>query len=144
MKRGRTPQFGVVTLLGTAGLFLIYVRFLRPWHLRWGASGEETEASIPGDELIADLTLVSTRAVTIVASSEAVWQWLAQIGQGARGKRPLWAFWRTLFPEWASGESPKEDLGLKASNEAFNRAETSARLSLYETEGHRFESCRAR
>ncbi len=40
---------------------------------------------MPGDELIAEPTLVSSRAVTIDASPDAVWPWLAQIGQGRGG-----------------------------------------------------------
>jgi hypothetical protein len=43
-----------------------------------------------------------------------------------------------------TGESLKEDLGLKGPNKAVNRAEPVARGSDYETEGHWFESCRAR
>ena len=42
------------------------------------------------------------------------------------------------------GESLKEGLGLKGPNKAVNRAEPVATDSDYETEGHRFESCRAR
>lgn len=41
--------------------------------------------AMPGDELIADPTLVSTRAVTIAAPPEAVWPWLVQLGQGRAG-----------------------------------------------------------
>ncbi len=84
MKRGRTlPILGLV-LLG-AGLLLAYRRLLRPWHLRWGATEEEAEAPMPGDELISEPTLVSSRAVAIGASPDAVWPWLAQIGQGRGG-----------------------------------------------------------
>jgi hypothetical protein len=85
MKRGRRPPIVVSILFGAAGLLLTYRRLLRPWHLRWGASQEEVEAAMPGDELIAEPTLVSTRAVTIDASPDAVWPWLAQIGQGRGG-----------------------------------------------------------
>ena len=85
MKRGRRPPVVVSILLGAAGLLLIYLRLLRPWHLRWGATEEEAEASMPGDELIAQPTLVSTRAITIDAPPEDVWPWLAQIGQGRGG-----------------------------------------------------------
>lgn len=72
-------------MLGAAGLLLTYLRLLRPWHLRWGATEEEADASMPGDELISEPTIVSSRAVTIDASAEAVWPWLAQIGQGRGG-----------------------------------------------------------
>lgn len=40
---------------------------------------------MPGDELIAEPTLVSTRGVTIATPPEGVWPWLAQLGQGRGG-----------------------------------------------------------
>jgi len=49
-----------------------------------------------------------------------------------------------LLSDRTRAASLKEDLDLDPSNDAFNRAETSAGLSLYETEALRFESCRAR
>ena len=42
-------------------------------------------AALPGDELAPDAALVSTRAVTINAPPEAVWPWVAQLGQGRGG-----------------------------------------------------------
>jgi hypothetical protein len=40
---------------------------------------------MPGDELVPQPVLLSTRAVTIDAPPSAVWPWLAQIGQGRGG-----------------------------------------------------------
>lgn len=57
----------------------------RPWHLRWGASDEETRRTLPGDEWIPSPQLNATHAVTIHASPEQVWPWLAQLGQGRGG-----------------------------------------------------------
>ena len=69
-----------------AGAVIVVYRYvLRPWHLRWGATDEEAEGRMPGDELIADPTLVSTRAVTIAAGPDQVWPWLVQLGQGRGG-----------------------------------------------------------
>jgi len=62
-----------------------YAFFIRPWHLRWGATGEEVEKPLPGDELVPDPAIESTRAITISASAEEVWTWLVQIGQGRGG-----------------------------------------------------------
>lgn len=85
MKRKRAARaLARVALLGAAFL-LAYRRLLRPWHLRWGAAEDEVEGAMPGDELVADPTLVSTRAVTIDAAPQAVWPWLVQIGQGRGG-----------------------------------------------------------
>ncbi len=67
-------------LLGLGGYF-----FLRPRLLRWGATPEEAAGTVPGDELISDPVLASTRAVHIRAAPARVWPWLAQMGQGRGG-----------------------------------------------------------
>ena len=76
---------GFAALLVLGGAVVLYRRSVRPWHLRWGASDEETSAFYPGDELVPQATLVSTRAVTIDAAPEDVWPWLVQLGQGRGG-----------------------------------------------------------
>jgi hypothetical protein len=58
---------------------------LRRWYKRWGATGDEAEGSLPGDELVPDAQMSSTRAITIDAPPAQVWPWLAQIGQGRGG-----------------------------------------------------------
>jgi len=58
---------------------------LRSASLQWGASDEEVAMTLPGDGLIADLDLTATRAITVDADADAVWPWLAQLGQGRGG-----------------------------------------------------------
>lgn len=70
-------------IVGTIGY--TYSALLRPWHLRWGASDAELVALLPGDELVPAVPVVSTRAITINAPAEAVWPWVAQLGQGRGG-----------------------------------------------------------
>jgi hypothetical protein len=65
--------------------FAAYVLIIRPWHRRWGATEEEITGRMPGDELVPDANFVTTRAIEINASVEAVWPWLVQIGQGRGG-----------------------------------------------------------
>jgi hypothetical protein len=60
-------------------------RLLRPRLLRWGASADEAVGHLPGDELLEDADVVSTRAITIAAPPTAVWPWLVQMGPGERG-----------------------------------------------------------
>jgi hypothetical protein len=69
----------------TITALLAYVTILRPWSRRWGASLEETTMPLPGDELVEDPGIMMTRAVTIEAPVDAVWAWLAQIGQDRGG-----------------------------------------------------------
>jgi hypothetical protein len=61
-------------------LALLYVRVIRPWQLRWGATDEEIGSALPGDELVARPTFNATRAVTIDAPPDLVWPWLLQVG----------------------------------------------------------------
>jgi hypothetical protein len=62
-----------------------YPLFLRRPCLTWGATAEEASGKLPGDELLPDAALVSTRAVTIDAPPGAVWPWLVQMGSGRGG-----------------------------------------------------------
>ncbi len=63
----------------------VFLLIIRPWHLSWGATGEDVRKSLPGDELVPHPTLESTRAVTIRAPAEEVWRWLVQLGQDRGG-----------------------------------------------------------
>jgi hypothetical protein len=65
-----------IPLLSAAVYFLI----LWPWLSRWGATDAEVEQILPGDELIPNPVIVTTKAVTIQAPPEAIWPWLAQLG----------------------------------------------------------------
>jgi hypothetical protein len=62
-----------------------YILLARPRQLRWGATDRERDESLPGDELVASVDLSATRAITISASADQVWPWIAQLGQGRGG-----------------------------------------------------------
>ena len=53
--------------------------------MRWGATDDEVNDTVPGDELVPAADLTATRAVTVRASADGVWPWLAQLGQGRGG-----------------------------------------------------------
>jgi hypothetical protein len=61
------------------------IAFLRGWYLRWGATDEEANMALAGDELLPDADLTATRAVTVRAAAAGVWPWIAQLGQGRGG-----------------------------------------------------------
>jgi hypothetical protein len=63
----------------------VYAFFIRPWHLKWDATDEKVDKPLPGDELVPDPAIESTRAITVNAPVEEVWPWLAQIGQDRGG-----------------------------------------------------------
>lgn len=74
-------QINKAGLLATAVAGLIVYRLtLRPRLLGWGAGASELGAPLPGDEIIANPHVVSTRAVTIDAPRSSVWPWLVQMG----------------------------------------------------------------
>lgn len=57
----------------------------RPWYSKWGATDTEVNMSLPGDELVPNPVLTTTRAITIKAPAPDVWPWLVQMGQGRGG-----------------------------------------------------------
>jgi Polyketide cyclase / dehydrase and lipid transport len=72
-------------VLAAVVLGALYLRFLREPILTWGATDEEGDARLPGDELLEDADGVATRAVEIDAPPSAVWPWIAQMGPSPRG-----------------------------------------------------------
>jgi hypothetical protein len=68
-----------------ASLVVAYKRILREPILTWGATPDEAERRLPGDELLEDADIVATRAITIDAPPESVWPWLVQMGPGRGG-----------------------------------------------------------
>jgi hypothetical protein len=63
----------------------VYALVVRPRYLRWGADDDEVARALPGDDLLLESPVGSTRAVTIAARAEDVWPWLVQIGYGRGG-----------------------------------------------------------
>ena len=71
-----------IALTGTIPLYLAVGR--KPC-LTWGATDEDMERIMPGDELLANPNLLSTRAISIDAPPAAIWPWLVQMGSGKGG-----------------------------------------------------------
>jgi hypothetical protein len=75
---------------GLAGLTVTAAALSYPWLFRhtcltWGATAEEATRELPGDDLLANPDVVTTRAITIDAPPAAIWPWLAQMGSGRGG-----------------------------------------------------------
>ena len=84
------PRTGVWARIGRGVVFtaLAYVAVVivaRPWHSRWGSSEAELRAALPGDDLVPNAHYTIQHAVTIRAAPEAIWPWLAQLGQDRGG-----------------------------------------------------------
>jgi hypothetical protein len=72
-------------LAGIALLLAIYLRWIRPWQLHYGATDAEVEQIMPGDEVTDHPDFNATRAITIHGRPEQIWPWLVQIGFGRAG-----------------------------------------------------------
>jgi hypothetical protein len=77
----------LVVLAGAAIIIAAWVLLaaLLPRMNRWGATDAELTRSLPGDELVPQPRIETTRAITIKASPAEVWPWLAQIGYRRAG-----------------------------------------------------------
>lgn len=62
-----------------------YLLWVRPWQLRWGATEEEINRPMPGNDLVQRPTFNATRGVTVHARPEDIWPWIVQIGCGRAG-----------------------------------------------------------
>ena len=75
--------FIVIFILFT--IIHLYVTLLRPWQLRWGATNEEVNRSMPGDDVVKVPSFNSTRAVRIKASPKDIYPWIVQMGLNRAG-----------------------------------------------------------
>jgi hypothetical protein len=55
------------------------------WIPRWGATPEEVERTLPGDDSIPQPLMRWTNAVSIAAPPDQVWPWIAQLGDNRGG-----------------------------------------------------------
>ena len=77
---------GLRLLLVVGVLLLVSLTLVIRWGSRWGATRAEQQVELPGDAYLADgprARVAMTRAITIRASTDAVWPWLVQLGRGA-------------------------------------------------------------
>lgn len=51
----------------------------------WGATPDEVNGPMPGDNIVAGARLIATRSITIAAPCEQVFPWLRQMGFGRAG-----------------------------------------------------------
>jgi hypothetical protein len=85
MKHSHLRQVALIGVAGGAGLLAVYMRLVRPWTLRWGATDAEVGRPLPGDQLMTRPGFKATRAITIAARPEHIWPWLVQLGSGRAG-----------------------------------------------------------
>jgi len=81
--RGGLATLVAVTL--AAAFEVTTYRRWRSWCLSWGATESEAARDLPGDDLLPDAGIASTRAIKVEAPPSAIWPWLVQMGPGRGG-----------------------------------------------------------
>jgi hypothetical protein len=81
---------GYVRIVAGAGLAagLLAASYRVLWRYRcqnWGATPDEVALSLPGDELMPDADVITTKVIAIGARPEVVWPWIVQMGSGRAG-----------------------------------------------------------
>jgi hypothetical protein len=85
MNHSHLRRIALVGAAGGAGLLAAYLKLVRPWTMRWGATNTEVARPLPGDQLMTRPGFKATRAITIGARPECIWPWLVQLGSGRAG-----------------------------------------------------------
>jgi hypothetical protein len=75
----------LVLALALAAAAAAYLRFGRARVLDWNATADEAERVMPGDDVLPEAALETTRAITIDTGPEHIWPWLLQMGPRPRG-----------------------------------------------------------
>lgn len=90
-RRGWAATAGLDSVTGVKILWRILAiadlaTAFRVWHTGWGATPQERDEALPGDELpVSAFGMRATRAIEIDAPPEQVWGWIVQIGTGKAG-----------------------------------------------------------
>lgn len=80
MDRWRIARWAGAAFGVTLGAVGSYSRWFTPWQRNWGASAEERERPMPGDDFIEAPQYLTTRAITVDAGPGDIYPWLAQMG----------------------------------------------------------------
>lgn len=81
----RAVRIGGVATGGLLFLTSVYLFVLRSKQLHWAATDDEVAEALPGDDLVPDADLTTTRGITVRRLAAEVWPWIAQLGQGRGG-----------------------------------------------------------
>jgi hypothetical protein len=58
---------------------------LGDWMGNWGSTGIERSVRLPGDDVLPDAENMGTKAISIRATPDEIWPWIAQMGVGRAG-----------------------------------------------------------
>ncbi len=79
---GMFKKIGIASGITAAGALAIasYPLLIRPWQHRWGATKDEVNRNMPGDDYVSQPEYETTRAVTINATPRHIWPWIMKMG----------------------------------------------------------------
>jgi hypothetical protein len=81
-----TPPARLSRFLIALGIaFVSYFTGYRPLQINWGATEAEIARPLPGDDVEPEPLFNATRAVTVAATPDRVWPWVAQVGSEGVG-----------------------------------------------------------
>ena len=64
---------------------ILYFTAFRLWQLRWGATIDEVNRPMSGDDIVSNPSFNATRSVTINASAKYIFPWIVQMGINRAG-----------------------------------------------------------
>lgn len=85
----------------------------------FGATKDEVQMPLPGDDIVASPVLEATHAITISAPPDKIWPWLVQIGQGRAGfysDSPWWDACVDFYYRLLSCEHGRTPVGYRGRN----------------------------
>jgi hypothetical protein len=78
------PVIARALFVSAVALSVVYLAYLRPVQMRWGASDVDVATPLPGDRVVGNATFIATRALMIDAPPDVVWPWIARMGKDER------------------------------------------------------------
>ncbi len=85
MQKSAISKLAVWGAIAFCTVIVLLIFVYRPWAINWGATDDEIDRSMPGDEIVQSPTFNATRAVTIKAQPEEIWPWIVQFGYKRAG-----------------------------------------------------------
>jgi hypothetical protein len=107
-------------MAGLGALAVILMFALLPWMDHYGATDEEIAASYSGDELVPTPRITYTRTISINASPEEIYPWMAQLGADKGGMYSYtWLESLIQCPQTNADRIHEEWQGLKAGDKVL-------------------------
>lgn len=102
---GIAPVVARAAFVAVVAAAVLYLAFIRPQQMRWGATDTELGLPLPGDRVVGNASFVATRGVTIEAPPAVVWPGIVRMGQ--REERFVKGFEAGHYMLWLGRKPPR-------------------------------------